>query len=166
MVQVNSGIVLNLLGSVTAKTSWTKRQVIMKAFSELGLASYAFDLTADELQDALCVLDAMMAEWTDRGIVFDPVYPNPVDIGGGDIDDETNAPPGANAPMWTNLALLIAPGFGKSPAPQTKLSAKSGFSRLAQAVAIPTIQMTGMIRGAGAKSPIRPFIGTASEDEE
>lgn len=165
MVQVNSGIVLNQIGSVPAKTSWTKRQIINKAFAEIGLASYVFDLTADELQDALCVLDAMMAEWTARGIVFDPVYPNPVDIGGGDIDDETNAPPEANAAMYKNLALQIAPGYGKSPSPQTMKGAKSGYSLLAQAIEVPCIQMNGMIRGAGTKTPIRPFIRPASDEE-
>ena len=158
MVQVNSGIVLNQVGTVTAKTSWTKRQIINKAFAEIGLASYAFDISPDELQDALCVLDAMMAEWTVKGVVFDPVYPNPVDIGGGDIDAETNAPPQANAAMYKNLGIQLAPGFGKTPSNQTIVGAKSGFSLLAQAITVPCIRMTGMIRGAGVKTPLYPFI--------
>ena len=141
--------------------SWTKKQIIEKAFGKLGIASYAFDTTADEREDALETYNGMMAEWIKMGIVFDPVFPMPTEPGGGDIDDETNAPPEANAPMWNNLALRLAPDFGKTPSNQTRADAKSGYSLLAESIEVPCIQMVGMIRGAGAKSPIRPFIGEA-----
>lgn len=141
--------------------SWSKKQIIEKAFAKIGIASYTFDTTADEREDALETYNGMMAEWIKRGIVFDPVFPMPTEPGGGDIDDLTNAPAEANAPMWNNLALRLAPEFGKTPSNQTKLDAKAGYSLLAQAITIPCIQMTGMIRGAGAKTPIRPFIGEA-----
>ncbi len=145
--------------------SWTKRQIIEKAFSELGLASYAFDLSADEMQDVLLTLDTMMAEWIARGIVFDPAYPVTVNPGGGDIADETNAPNEAVRPMYTNLALLIAPSFGKTPSPQTRESAKTGYSLLAQSIKVPCIRMTGMIKGSGSKDVIRPFIRPESTTE-
>lgn len=138
--------------------SWTKKQVIEQAFAEIGIASYTFDTTAAERENSLRILDTMMAQWTTRGIVFDPVYPATTDPGDGNIDDETNAPDDAVAPMYTNLALRLAPGFGKTPSNQTKKDAAAGYSLLAQAITIPTVQMVGMIRGAGAKTPIRPFI--------
>ena len=141
--------------------SWTKKQIIEQAFAEIGIASFTFDTTADERENSLRILDTMMAEWTTRGIVFDPVYPATVNPGDGDIDAETNAANDAVAPMYNNLALRLAPGFGKTPSNQTKLDARSGYSLLAQAITVPCIQMTGMIRGAGAKTPIRPFIGEA-----
>lgn len=139
--------------------SWTKKQIIEQAFAEIGIASFTFDTTADERENSLRILDTMMAEWTTKGIVFAPtVYPATVNPGGGDIDAETNAPNDAVAPMYYNLALRLAPGFGKTPSNQTMLDAKSGFSLLAQAITVPTIRMVGMIRGAGAKTPINPFI--------
>ncbi len=138
--------------------SWTKKQIIEQAFAEIGIASFTFDTTADERENSLRILDTMMAEWTTKGIVFDPVYPATVNPGAGDIDDDTNAPNDAVAPMYYNLALRLAPGFGKTPSNQTMLDAKSGFSLLAQAIPVPTIRMVGMIRGAGAKTPINPFI--------
>ena len=138
--------------------TWTKGQIINKAFTEIGLASYVFDLTADEIQDALADLDAMMAQWATRGIVFDPVYPNHDNLGDSSLSAETNAPQDATRAMYTNLALDLAPGFGKTPSNKTVKDAASGYSLLAQAIPIPTVQMIGMIRGAGAKTPIRPFI--------
>ena len=139
--------------------SWTKKQIIEQAFTEIGIASFTFDTTADERENSLRILDTMMAEWTTRGIVFTPTaYPATVNPGGGSIDAETNAPNDAVAPMYNNLALRLAPGFGKAPSNQTKLDAKAGFSMLAESVTIPCIRMVGMIRGAGAKTPIRPFI--------
>lgn len=143
--------------------SWTKRQVIEKAFAQIGLASYVYDLSADELQSALVDLDAMMAEWTAKGVVFDPVYPNPEDIGDGDIDDETNAPSKANVAMYCNLALRLAPQYGKQASGKTVAMAKSGYAILAQAVTVPCVQTRGMIRGAGGKYPLDPFLRDNSE---
>ena len=139
--------------------SWTKNQIIEQALAEIGIASYIFDTTAEERANSLRILDSMMAEWTTRGIVFDPVYPATVNPGGGDIDAETNAPNDAVGPMYNNLALRLAPGFGKTPSNQTKLDAKAGYSLLAQSITVPCVRRVGMIRGAGAKTPIRPFIG-------
>jgi len=48
--------------------SWTKRQLINKAFSVAGLASFVFSLTPDQLQDALLSLDSQMGTWDGQGI--------------------------------------------------------------------------------------------------
>jgi hypothetical protein len=47
---------------------WTKKQYITKAFSKLGLASYVYDLTDDQLNDAAQELDAMIAGFNANGI--------------------------------------------------------------------------------------------------
>ena len=139
--------------------SWTKRQIITKAFGELGLASYVFNLTADELQDAMRDLDTMMGTWTTRNIIFTPVYPQPATYGAGSLDDDTNAPDDALAPMYLNLAIRLAPSFGKTPSPDTRADAKSGYTTmLGQFVAVPQVSLTKTIKGAGAKRPIYPFI--------
>jgi hypothetical protein len=47
--------------------SWTKRDVIGQAFSEIGLASYTFDLLPEQYEGALRCLDAMIAQWENKG---------------------------------------------------------------------------------------------------
>lgn len=139
--------------------SWTKREIITQAFAELGLASYVFNLTADELQDAMRRLDTMMALWTARNVIFDPVYPQPATYGAGDLDDDTNAIPEAIEPMYLNLAIRLAPSFGKAPSPDTRAAAKSGYNTLlAQYVVGAQVSLQGTIKGAGAKDPVAPFI--------
>ena len=139
--------------------SWTKRQIITQAFGELGLASYVFNLTAEELQDAMRRLDTMMGLWMTRNIVFDPVYPQPATYGVGDLDDDTNAPDDALEPMYLNLAIRLSPSFGKTPSPDTRAAAKAGYTTmLGQYVVGAQVSLKGTIKGAGAKQPITPFI--------
>lgn len=141
--------------------SWTKREIITQAFGELGLASYVFNLTAEELQDAMRRLDTMMGLWATRNIIFDPVYPQPATYGEGDIDDDTNAPDDALEPMYLNLAIRMAPSFGKTPSPDTRAVAKAGYTTmLGQYVVGTQVSLKGTIKGAGAKQPITPFIET------
>ena len=141
--------------------SWTKRQIIVQAFTELGLASYVFNLTADELQDAMRRLDTMMGVWSARNIVFDTVYPQPATYGAGDLDDDTNAPDDAIEPMFMNLAIALAPSYGKTPSPDTKAAAKAGYNTLlGQYVVGAQVSLRGTIKGAGSKDPISPFIAS------
>lgn len=143
--------------------SWSKREVIKQAFTEIGLASYAFDLSAEEMQDAMRILDSMMGVWISRGITFDTAYPIPATIAAGDLDDDTNAPDGAVEPMYLNLAIRLAPGFGKGVLPDTKIAALNGYNTLlGQSLTIPEVSLEGGLVGAGAKTPLRPFFGEAS----
>ena len=41
---------------------YTKRQFILAAFEEIGLAAYTFDLQPDQLESARRRLDAMIAD--------------------------------------------------------------------------------------------------------
>lgn len=139
--------------------SWSKREIITQALGELGLASYVFNLTAEELQDAMRRLDTMMGLWTTRSIVFTPVYPQPATYGAGDLDDDTNAPDNALEPMYLNLAIRLAPSFGKTPSPDTRAAAKEGYTTmLGQFVTVPQVSLVKTIKGSGAKRPLYPFI--------
>lgn len=131
---------------------WAKRDFIVQAFGEIGLASYVFDLTPEQEQDALRRLDSMMATWNGQGIRLG--YPLPSSPGVSDIAEMTNVPDSANETIFQNLAIRIAPGFGKSVSPDTKASAKAGYiAMLTQAMgAPPEMQMPGtMPSGAGNK---------------
>lgn len=134
--------------------SWSKRQFIEQAFNEAGLASYVFDLTPEQLQSALRQLDAMMATWNAKGIRIG--YPLPSSPQDSNIDDLTEVPDRANEAIYLNLAVRIAPGFGRQLLPDTKASAKAAYDVLLSYAAVPPeMQLPqGVPLGAGNK----PFV--------
>jgi hypothetical protein len=108
--------------------SWTKRQVVLNAYEEIGLAEYAFDLQPEQLQAALRRLDNMMATWNSRGLRLGyPLPPNPQN---SDLDTPTNVTDEAIEAMVGNLAIRIAPLFGKTVSPDTKAAARAAYSAL------------------------------------
>ena len=110
--------------------SYTKRQFVVAAFREIGLASYDFDLVDAELIDACTRLDAMMAQWNAKGIrVAYPMPGSPVTII-TQLDVATDVPDSANEAIILNLGIRIAPGYGKSVMPDTKISAKEAYTTL------------------------------------
>jgi hypothetical protein len=131
--------------------SWSRRQFIEQAFNEAGLASYVFDLTPEQLQSALRQLDAMMATWNAKGIRIG--YPLPSSPQDSNIDDLTEVPDRANEAIYLNLAVRIAPGFGRQLMPDTKASAKAAYDVLLSYAAVPPeMQLPkGVPLGAGNK---------------
>ena len=134
--------------------SWSKRQFIEQAFNEAGLASYVFDLTPEQLQSALRQMDAMLATWNAKGIRIS--YPLPGSPEASNIDAETTVPDSANEAIYLNLAVRIAPGFGRQLMPDTKASAKAAYDALLSIAAMPMeMQLPqGVPLGAGNK----PFV--------
>lgn len=101
--------------------AWTKRDVIQQAYAEIGKAAYEFDLQPEDLQSALRQLDAMLAVWSGtQGIRIGYAGGD----GFGDLTPETEVPLWAVEAMYYNLALRLAPSFGKTPSPVTILNAK------------------------------------------
>ena len=114
---------------------YTKRQFVEGAFEEIGMANYVFDLQPEQLQGALRRLDAMMMEWNAQGIRLGyPIASSPQD---SDLDTETGAPDSAWEAVITNLAIRIAPGYGKTVSSDTKMIAKNAFNTLLQKAAFP-----------------------------
>lgn len=130
---------------------YTKRQFCEAAHAELGLASYAFDMPTEQMQLSMRRLDAMMAEWNGRGLRLG--YPMPSSPEGGDLDAETEVPDLAWEAVTLNLAIRVAPGFGKQPMPETKVAAKRALNTVFSAFAQPMeMQLPGtMPAGAGNK---------------
>lgn len=112
----------------------TKRQFVSGAFEEIGLAEYIFDLQPEQLESALRRLDAMMMEWNAQGIRLGYPISSPQDA---DLDTETNTPDSAWEAVITNLAIRIAPGYGKTVSPDTKMLAKNAYNVLMQRAAFP-----------------------------
>jgi len=130
---------------------YSKRQFVTAAFEEIGLASYVFDLQPEQLQSALRRLDAMMASWNALGIRLG--YPLPSSPQFSDIDAESEVPDSANEAIITNLAIKLAPGYGKQVMPETKATAKETYNTLLSRAAAPLEQQLPgtMPSGAGNK---------------
>ena len=129
---------------------WTKRQYVEAALEELGLASYVFDLAADQIESAVRRLDAMMAEWNARGIRIG--YPLPSSPGSTDIDAAGGTPDSAHEAIVTGLAVRLAPSYGKQVSPQTLAAARAAYNTLlARAAYPPQMQLPSMPAGAGNK---------------
>lgn len=128
---------------------WTKRDIIGQAFSEIGLASYTFDLLPEQYEGALRRLDAMIAQWENKGIRL--AWPLPTSYANSSIDADSNAPDTALEALYLNLAVRLAPGYGKTPSPDTKALASTAYKTLLGQSAQPVpMQIDNMAVPAGA----------------
>jgi hypothetical protein len=132
--------------------SYKKRDYIQLALEELRLADYVFDLEPQALESALRRLDAMMAEWDANGLHLS--YPFPSSPGDSDLDQETNVPDIANEAIITNLALRLAPSYGKQITPETRRFASSAYNTLSRVYSAPGEMSfpSTLPKGAGNKT--------------
>ena len=139
---------------------YTKRQVIEQAFEEIGLASYIFDLTAEQLQSALRRLDLMVASWQAMNIQIG--YPLPSTPGTSNIDEEIQTSTTNNEALVLNLAVRLAPSYGKSVSTDTKITAKNLYNQLLIQAATPYEQqfVKTLPLGAGYKRTDQVFVNT------
>lgn len=108
--------------------SWTKRQLIRQAFSVIGLADYDFDLQAEQLQNAMYLLDSMVATWNAKGVLLS--YPLPSSPEDADLDEESNIPDRANEAVYMNLALRLATTLGRPTTVELKAAAFYAYNNL------------------------------------
>ena len=114
---------------------YTKGQFIEQALVEIGLAPYFFDMQPEQLNSVLLRLDAMMATWNAQRIRLG--YPLSSSPQNSSLDEQTNVPDSANQAIITNLAVMIAPIFGKQINIETKKSARDGYKALLSIAARP-----------------------------
>ena len=137
--------------------AWTKRDLINKAFRSVGLSAYVFDLSADQILDAMSDMDSMLAVWNGKGITLG--YPLSSTPTSGDPDEDSNLPDWANEAVYLNLGIRIAPAFGKVVSPDLKTSAKLALDGLMARAAMPMeMQVTNLPSGAGWKGTTVPFL--------
>jgi hypothetical protein len=131
--------------------SYTKRQFVEEAFAELGMANYTFDLQPQQLDTALRRLDAMMATWNAKGIRLG--YPLPSSPQDSDLNTETQVPDSANEAIVANLAIRLAPSYGKQVQIDTRTTAKLGYDTLLARATFPNEQQfpRTLPLGAGQK---------------
>lgn len=142
----------------------TRAQILADAFEAIGIADYVFDVSPDEKASARRRLDAMMAQWEAEGVTlgYTPA--------GGQADDaiEMTSPVWADDAISSNLALRIAPTFGKMPMPETKRAAKVGYGLcVAKTLNTPRQAPAFTIRGAGDRCLLaRPVVGVTDGDAD
>lgn len=136
---------------------WSKRQFVQSAFEEIGLASYVFDLSPEDLNSAVNRLDAMCASWNARGIRLG--YPIPASPTYADLDASTDVPDAANEAIYTNLGIRIAPLYGKAISAETRTAAKLAYdAMMSNMVSIIPRQLGTIPAGAGNKYVLTRFI--------
>ena len=134
--------------------SYTKRQLIEAAFEEVGLAAYTFDLTPAQMESALRRMDSMLATWNSKGIrISYPLPRSPEDSG---LDEETIIPDRAVEAIVSNLALRLAPSYGKQVAVEVKTSARQAYEALLARAAMPSEMQFPKTLPAGAGN--RPWV--------
>jgi len=130
--------------------TYTIRQFVTSALEEIGLASYAYDMGPEQLASAAKRLNGMLAEWNAKGIRLGAtLYGNPDDV---DLDAASNVPDNANEAIITNLAIRIAPMYGKQVMQETRQNAKRAYDTMLLAFCQPIeMQLSEMPSGAGNK---------------
>lgn len=106
--------------------AWSKLDIIGAAFAEIGLGDYAFDATPAEKQAALSRLDALMARWLARGIQTGYVVENNPDA--DTISGSSGIAQELVRGVILNLAVDIAPSYGKQVLPHTAAAALGGYN--------------------------------------
>lgn len=132
---------------------WTKRQYVVEALEILGLASYVYDLQPENYISALRKLDGMLSTWNANGVRIGWQIPkNPEN---SELDAQTNVPDYANEAIYTNLAIRLAPVYGKIVSPELSMMAKSSYSTLMNRCAYPVSERrypANSLAGAGHKT--------------
>ena len=146
---------------------WTKQQLVEAALEEIGLASYIYDLSPEQLLSAVKRMDAMVSGWNTNGIRIG--YPLVSDPDNSLLNTDTGIPDFAAEAIFLGLAIRIAPSYGKSVPIETKANYDLAYNNMCNAVALPVPerQLPGaMPKGQGVK-PWRnynsPFINPSEE---
>lgn len=128
----------------------TKRDIIDRARTEIGMGPYAFDLTPEQGQEALSTLDMMMAAWAGQNLNLRYI------LGSTDLADDIGSPDWAHSAIVTNLAVWLASRFGRTVQPGTQMAAAAGMIVVRnKCMMVPSGTADTMMApaGAGAKTP-------------
>lgn len=130
--------------------AWTKLELIKSAFQEIGLGDYIFNSSPEQLQAACNTLDNMMLEWDAQNIKLGYNAASTPDT--NSVNDSSNLPLYANSAVISNLAIKLAPSFGKIVTNEAKVAAYNGMNMLYAKIPVPQVPTPyGLPAGAGNK---------------
>lgn len=140
-----------------------KRQLIYDAYEEIGLASYAYEISPEELHSAVRKLDQMMGTWSNKNLKLGFAY-------GDSADDDAGVPEAAHDAIVVNLAVRLAPAHGKAVSPETKQAAGVAMNALYNLSVKPQPQRLdhhAIPRGSGRRQIDRdPFLDPVGDFTE
>lgn len=145
--------------------SFTKQQLAAAALSEIGIASYVYDISPEMFNSVVQRENLMLANWAGTGINLQWPLDGRADPA---IDIEALTPNSADLTIILNLACQIAPSFGKTVSIETKDNAKTSYENMLvnRMNPIPQMCLPGtMPVGAGNKywcAISYPFFGSYS----
>ena len=125
---------------------WTKNDIILQAFGEIGKAGTEFDLQPEDMQTALRKLDAMLATW---GGALGVRIGYAGGDGKGDLGVDTMVPDWAYEALYLNLALRLCPDYGKTPNPVTVKDAKAALDAVRNRTVMVSTRNISGYAGAG-----------------
>lgn len=128
----------------------------MAALEEIGIASYEFDISPEQLQSGIKRLDAMMGSWDGKGIRLGYMLSSSPET--SNAEDNAGIPDWCNEAVITNLAIRMAPSYGKQVSLDTRILARESFSTILKQAAEPVEYQ--MPSGVPAGSGNRNFFGT------
>jgi len=134
----------------------TKREYINAAFSDIGLAGYVFDISASEITDALNKLDRMVAQWDSRGIRIGYLLPSSPST--SNPDDDSGVPDIYSSAIVQNLAMLLAPSYGKTITQDMRINARMSYNDMISHVAerdLATMQFPNNLPYGAGNKPYR-----------
>jgi len=138
--------------------SYTKSEIVIAALGELGLSSSEFDITPEEIVAGAKRLDSMMAHWSGKGITLS--YSS-----SAGVDEDSQIPSVADEAVITNLALRLAPSYGKQVAQEVRAVAKGALNDLMSvSTRAREVQFPSMPKGAGYKAINEPFTPAPQEE--
>jgi hypothetical protein len=74
------------------------------------------------------------------------------------LDEQTNVPDSSTEAIYTNLAIKLAPSYGKQVMPDTKTTAKESYNTLLSLAAMPyEQQMPGTMPAGAGNKPWRVY---------
>ena len=127
----------------------TKRDIVDQAFEEIGLGPYQYDIQPEDRQTGLKRLDNLMAEWASKGI--ETGYPVATDPSQSDLDQAAGVSSAMVRGIVAQVAVDIAPGYGKTASPDTKISASLGYDNaLRLSVVVPNKAINTQLTPSGA----------------
>lgn len=112
--------------------AWTKRQIIDRAFSAIGLP-YTFDKEPHEYMTALTTLDTMIASWS---ITMPLPYPLVNNADTSALDTSSNLPDWALMGVWASLGIAICSDLGKEVPASLLKDANDGKKAIMTALSV------------------------------
>jgi hypothetical protein len=140
---------------------WTKRDLVNQALEEIGLSSAVYDMQPEQMESVKRRLDLMMASWNAEGLRLG--YPVGT-LATSDLDDDSGLPDVSIEAVYTGLAVMVGPMFGRIVSDTTKTRAAQMKNILkSRWTEPPRQQIRGTMPAGAGNRGYMPYLSTPTE---